>query len=130
VTSTGVELDDPSALPRQVQMNSAIMLRLASVPGIVDVGGISRFPLSGGGANGMFLIVPPNDDEIEREPLGRLGALLKDTSRTGDARSRMSSASAWRRGTRRRRHLYGVQLVLGQAARATRLAPTDALRME
>jgi putative ABC transport system permease protein len=92
ITPQGLQFDDPSALPRQARLNQQIIERFAALPGAVDVGGISDFPLSGGGSDGTFVIVPGNDRSFEIRSLSELGGFEKDPSRTGHAEFRVTSA--------------------------------------
>ena len=91
ITTAGLKFDDPSVLPRQAQLNQQIIERLAALPGVVDAGGVSQFPLGGGGSDGTFAIVPPNDRRFEVHSLADLGALNKDPASTGHAEFRVTS---------------------------------------
>jgi len=92
ITAAGLRFDDPSALARQARLNQQIMNRLEALPGVLDVGGVSDFPLEGGGSDGTFVIVPPGDRSFETRSLAELGAFQKDPSRSGHAAFRVASA--------------------------------------
>jgi predicted permease len=105
VTPAGLRFDDPSALPRQARLNTQLIERLGALPGVADAGGISSFPLPGGGADGIFAIVADAD---QRAPgsLADVDALRKDPSRTGHAEFRVTSASYFR--------VMGISLLRGR----------------
>jgi predicted permease len=92
VTSKGLELDDPSTPPRQAQLSERLMSRLGTMPGVNEVGGISRLPLTGSGSNGTFLVVRGD----EGNTIADLAALAKDQTRTGTAEFRVVSTSYFR----------------------------------
>jgi predicted permease len=96
ITPGGLQFDDPSALPRQARQNEQTIDRLAALPGVVDVGGTSDFPLAGAGADGLFVVVPPGDHTIEKLPLSALDTLRRDGSQTGAADFRVASAGYFR----------------------------------
>src|SRR5262249_4957889 len=45
VAPSGLQLDDPAALPRQARVNQRILQRLGTLPGVADAGGIDTFPI-------------------------------------------------------------------------------------
>jgi putative ABC transport system permease protein len=103
IAPQGLQFDDPSSLPRQARLNGEIMERLGALPGVVDVGGISRFPLGGGGSNGTFAIVDGGEWQTTLEGLA---ALAKDPARTGEAEFRVTSLGYFR--------AMGIPLIRGR----------------
>jgi putative ABC transport system permease protein len=101
-----LRLDDPSALPRQARLNQQIIDDLAGVPGVIDVGGSSTMPLTGGGPNGTFLVLPPNDPRANIRSFDELVPLLKDPSINGRAEFRIASAGYFR--------VMGIPLLRGR----------------
>ena len=78
----------PEILARRVQFHERLLEQLAALPGVESVGGINRFPLGTGYANGTYLKgvgVEPLDD------IAKLGPLFRDPARTGNAEFRVAS---------------------------------------
>jgi putative ABC transport system permease protein len=92
-TPERIIISDPSALVRQARQNEQLLQRLAALPGVLATGGISPFPMSGGGANGLFGIVRP-DDHIQT--MRDLQALARDPARVGTAEFRVVSEGYFR----------------------------------
>jgi len=99
-------LEDPAALPRQARLNQQIIDGLAGVPGVIDAGGSSIMPLSGGGPNGTFIVLPPNDPRANLRSFDELTPLLKDSSINGRAEFRIASAGYFR--------VMGIPLLRGR----------------
>jgi predicted permease len=73
------------------RFHQQVIARLGVLPGAQESGGVNVTPLSGGGANGMFVIVNhPLTDFHEFD------ALMKDPSRTGEAEFRIASEGYFR----------------------------------
>jgi len=99
-------LDDPSALPRQARLNQQIIDGLAGVPGVMDAGGASIMPLTGGGPNGTFVVLPRNDPRASLRSFDELLPLMKDSSINGRAEYRIASAGYFR--------VMGIPLLRGR----------------
>ena len=95
ITPQRLQFDDPAALPRQARLNEEIIRGLAALPGVADAGGVTAFPLPGGGSNGTFLIVS-NDGSAGPRSLAELGPGRQDPSRTGQAEFRVTNAGYFR----------------------------------
>jgi predicted permease len=106
ITPRGLEFEDPSALPRQARLNQRIIEGLAQVPGVMDVGGSSVMPLSGGGPNGTFIVLAPNDPRANLRSFDQVVPLMKDPSISGQADFRVASAGYFR--------VMGIPLVRGR----------------
>jgi len=96
ITPQGLQLDDPSVLPRQARLYERIIEALSSLPGVIDVGGSSIMPLTGGGPNGTFLVLPRNDPRASLRTFDELVPLMKDSSINGRAEYRVASAGYFR----------------------------------
>jgi putative ABC transport system permease protein len=120
ITPDGVRFDDPSRLPAQARLNQQIIERLAALPGINHVGGVSRLPLSGGGSIGLFAVVSTRETPAD---LQSLAALAKDPT-AGEAAFRVASAGYFR--------VMGIPLIRGRLFddRDTAEAPHVALVSE
>jgi predicted permease len=81
--------DGPAGQRERVRLYDEIMARLATLPGVSAVGGVSAFPLSAGGnhANGTFIVMSRPDEQLD---MAQLPALMKDPSRIGDAEFRVA----------------------------------------
>jgi putative ABC transport system permease protein len=84
---------DAAAGARQSQLEDELLSRLRAIPGVEQAGGVNSLPLTGGGANGKFLILPSVNDLPKMEDFERL---MKDESRTGDAEFRVASDGYFR----------------------------------
>ena len=82
------EDDTPSTLARRNQFIDESLRRIASLPGVTAVGAVGNMPLSGSGANGLFLVLDNATNKIEMSDLERL---FQDKSRTGNAVYQMAS---------------------------------------
>lgn len=88
----------------RVRLYDEIRSRLAALPGVVAVGGVNAFPLSGGNrSNGTFLVMSRPDEPLD---MSQIPDLLKDPSRTGDAEFRVASPGYFR--------AMGIPLVRGR----------------
>ena len=83
----------PEVQARRVQFHQALIERLSALPGVQSVGGVSRFPLGSGYANGTF-IKAMGDEPMQS--MEQLIALMKDPSRTGYAEFRVASPGYFR----------------------------------
>jgi predicted permease len=103
VTPERLEFDDPSRLPAMARLNERITTRLSALPGVLEVGGINRLPLSGGNSKGIFSIVTNGDRMVD---LRSLVALVRDPTRMGEAAFRVASDGYFR--------VMGIPLVSGR----------------
>jgi predicted permease len=79
------------------------MQQLGTLPGVESAGGISRFPLGTGYANGTYL----KDIGVEPlEDISKLGPLFRDPAHTGQAEFRVASAGYFQ--------AMGIPLVKGR----------------
>ncbi|HET7275336.1 MAG TPA: ABC transporter permease [Longimicrobiaceae bacterium] len=95
--------DDDAA--RQAALYENLYQRLEALPTVQSVGSVNAFPLSGGGSNGMFLVLDGSEaiDEFTMEDWGRLSA---DPERTGYAEFRTAGGEYFR--------TMGIPLVRGR----------------
>jgi putative ABC transport system permease protein len=89
--------------PRRVQLHSQLLERLAALPGVESAGGINRFPLGDGYANGTYLKAL-GDERID--DIKQLSTLFEDRSRTGQAEFRIASGGYFK--------TMGIPLVRGR----------------
>jgi predicted permease len=83
--------DDGVENARIARLHDEMLARLRAIPGVEQAGGVNRFPLAGGGANGVFLITSkPVADFKEFE------ALTKNPALTGQAEFRAATADYFR----------------------------------
>jgi predicted permease len=86
------ESDDPLVLGTPNRRGAAVLedlrARLAALPGVSHVGGINAFPLTGGGADGMFLVLERPDEVHTFDDWGRLSKL---PGRSGYAEYRIAT---------------------------------------
>jgi predicted permease len=106
ITAQGLQLDDPSVLPRQARLYQQIIDALSRLPGAIDVGGSSIMPLTGGGPNGVFLVLPRNDPRAKPRSFDEIVPLMKDPTLNGRAEFRIASAGYFR--------VMGIPLVRGR----------------
>jgi predicted permease len=88
--------DEPGPRAERARFYERLMAQLRALPGVTSVGGINGLPLTGNYSDGTFLIQQPNESFTtpSGEPdIARLGALMKDPSRTGQAQYRLASGS-------------------------------------
>jgi putative ABC transport system permease protein len=102
-TPLRVEIDDPSSLPRQAQFNERLLQRLRTIPGVVEAGGVSRFPMGAPGSSAMFIIARDAD---RFGTIQDLLAFTKLPERTGNADFRVASDGYFR--------AMGIPLVRGR----------------
>ncbi|MDB4878183.1 MAG: hypothetical protein JWM41_4629 [Gemmatimonadetes bacterium] len=67
---------------RRVSFYRDLMERARTIPGVTTVGGVSGFPLLGGGSDGAFIVLSRADEPLRQEDMG---ALFKDPTRSGYA---------------------------------------------
>jgi predicted permease len=106
ITAQGLQLEDPSVLPRQARLYQHIIDALSRLPGAIDVGGSSIMPLTGGGPNGTFLVLPRNDPRSTPRSIAEIVPLMKDPTINGRAEFRIASAGYFR--------VMGIPLVRGR----------------
>src|SRR5262245_11927826 len=106
ITPQGLEIEDPAALPRQARLYQQILDGLARLPGVVDVGGVNRIPLTGAGSDGMFLVVSRNDPRTTVRSLQDFVAVPRDPAIVGQADFRIASARYFR--------TMGIPLIRGR----------------
>jgi predicted permease len=106
LTAQGLELEDPSVLPRQARLYQQIIDALSRLPGVIDVGGASIMPLTGGGPNGTFVVLPRNDPRANLRSIDELLPLMKDPNLSGQAQFRIASAGYFR--------VMGIPLLRGR----------------
>ena len=80
--------DSEDDVLRLVRLQSEILERLRSVPGVSRAGGVDRLPMSTGFRNGLFLIVKPGE---RVETLDDFQRLAEDAERVGEAEYRAAS---------------------------------------
>lgn len=88
---------------RQRRFYDDLMTRLRGIPGVTNVGGVSVFPLRGGGSNGVFIVMARTDEKID---YAQLATLMKDPERSGFADFRVASEGYFR--------AMGIPLVRGR----------------
>ena len=96
LTAQGLQLDDPSVLARQARLYQQIIDALSRLPGATDVGGSSLMPLTGGGPNGTFIVLPRNDPRANLQTIDQIVPLMKDPNLNGRAEYRVASAGYFR----------------------------------
>ncbi|HKP87350.1 MAG TPA: FtsX-like permease family protein, partial [Blastocatellia bacterium] len=84
---------DEAARVRLASFHEQLDERLRAIPGVVEVGGIDSFPLSGNQPNGTFLIMQPNENIKDFKDFERL---MLDPQRTGSADYRIASEGYFR----------------------------------
>jgi predicted permease len=104
VTETG-DFFSPAdeRIARRSQLLDDVMALARRTPGVSAVGAVSNTPLSGGGADGGFLILESASEKFERSDFERM---FKDKSRTGDAYYRLANADYFK--------TMGIPLVAGR----------------
>jgi putative ABC transport system permease protein len=88
-TENNVSLNLPLSFPeseadkaRRAQLIDAILARLRQVPGVESVGVSNQLPLSGGLADGTFIVVNPGETVKDFDEFDKL---VHDPTRTGEA---------------------------------------------
>ena len=80
--------DDAAGMQQRVRLYDDVATRLAALPGVMTVGGINAFPLTGGNrSNGTFLVMSRIDEQLDMAQLPRL---VQDPARSGDAEYRVA----------------------------------------
>ena len=90
-------------IARKSQLIDDAMAIARRMPGVADVGGVSNPPLSGGGADGMFLVL---ESVTERLSMPEMEQLSHDKSRTGEAYYRTATTDYFK--------AMGIPLVTGR----------------
>lgn len=80
--------EDETARLRQLELHDQLFQRLAAIPGVAEVGGISGLPLHTGFSNGNFLLLRRPD---EVQSFDDFEALARVPSRVGSAEYRVAS---------------------------------------
>ena len=76
-------------IARKSQLLDDVMALARRTPGVSAVGAVSNTPLSGGGADGGFLVLESASEKLQPSDFERM---FKDKSRTGQANYRLASA--------------------------------------
>ena len=84
---------DEAARARQASFHEQLDERLRTIPGVVEIGAIDSFPLSGNQPNGTFIIMQPNENI---KSLADFEGLMRDPQRTGSADYRIASEGYFR----------------------------------
>ena len=85
---------DSTARRQMVQLYDELMQRLASLPGVSDVGGANFFPFASGAlSDGAFIVMSRPDEKID---FAQIPALLKDRTRSGYANFGVASPGFFR----------------------------------
>jgi putative ABC transport system permease protein len=84
---------DEAARARQASFHEQLNERLRTIPGVVEIGAIDSFPLSGNQSNGTFIIMQPNENISSLSDFERL---MLDPQRTGSADYRVASEGYFR----------------------------------
>jgi predicted permease len=90
ISSTGTLQRSPEALASLASFHERYLEKLRALPGVEHVGGINRFPLGTGYANGGYIKVRGDEDWSKGLDLFRV--LARDPSRIGQAEFRVASA--------------------------------------
>jgi putative ABC transport system permease protein len=78
----------------RVRLYDELSTRLAALPGVASVGGVSAFPLAAANrGNGTFLVMTRIDEQLD---MAQLGKLMQDRTRTGSAEFRLASVGYFR----------------------------------
>lgn len=95
--------EDRAAARRIGRFHEELLARIRALPGVEEAGGVSAFPLGGGGANGMFLVLHSADEigDVGADEPGpalaeRLRALAQNPERQGYAEFRIASEGYFR----------------------------------
>ena len=83
--------DDAGAGRRNAQLYQDLIARLATLPGVLEVGGINALPMSGAGANGTFLIQEGGAPAKTVPELIEQLSAFRAAGRTSDADFRVAS---------------------------------------
>ncbi len=84
---------DDEKIARNDQLIDDALALARSAPGVTAVGGVSIPPLSGGGADGTFLVLESVTEKLQMSDMARL---FQDKSRTGDAYYRTTTGDYFR----------------------------------
>jgi predicted permease len=83
----------PDGYARIARAHEELLARLAAAPGVTAAGGVNKFPFHAGGADGMFLIVPPGERMESFEDFARIA---RNPENTGYADFRIASGDYFR----------------------------------
>ncbi|MGZ5024824.1 MAG: ABC transporter permease, partial [Chthoniobacterales bacterium] len=85
--------DDLAAYRKLAQFYQQLLVRLQSIPGVINVGATDVLPMSGNGANGRFLIEEGGQTVSSMAEFSKKMGVLLGTDRVGDAQHRVASGS-------------------------------------
>ncbi len=94
--------DGEAGLARLAALNDSFVEALRGLPGVASAGGINAFPMTGSGANGIFLVI----DGAPPAGLEDFARLAKEPGRAGDALYRAATPDYFR--------TMGIPLVRGR----------------
>lgn len=84
--------EEPADRRRLAQMYQQLIERLSGLPGAIAAGGINSLPMSNNGANGTFILEEGGKPAETFDDLNKQFAVLRGTSKLGDAEFRVASA--------------------------------------
>jgi predicted permease len=84
--------DDPSNLRKIAQSYHKLLGRLEAIPGAIAVGGTNVLPMTGGGANGTFLMIDNASALKSIDDFSKQMPILKAAGKTGNAQYRVVSS--------------------------------------
>ncbi len=84
---------DDEKIARNDQLVDDAIALARGAPGVIAVGGVSTPPLTGGGADGTYLVLESATEKLQMSDMERL---FKDKSRTGDAYYRTATGDYFR----------------------------------
>jgi putative ABC transport system permease protein len=82
ILDAAIAADGPDGAQQRATFYRNVMARARAIPGVTVVGGVSGFPLLGGGSDGAFITMTRVDEPLRMEDMG---ALFKDPIRSGYA---------------------------------------------
>jgi putative ABC transport system permease protein len=102
--------EDSAGMRQVAQFYQELLARLQAIPGVIAVGGTNVLPMSGGGANGAFLMIDSGVAPKSIAEFSQQMSILQGAGKTGNAQYRVVSAdylSAIRVPVRRGRLFQG-----------------------
>jgi putative ABC transport system permease protein len=84
--------EDPAGMRQVAQFYEQLLGRLRSLPGTIAVGGTNVLPMSGGGANGTFLVIDGGDAPKSIAEFSQQMPILQTAGKTGNAQYRAVSS--------------------------------------